>query len=290
MSKMRGLGRGIETLIPAPKALPAATGTTPGDSWELAVEKIIPSRWQPRRAFDATGLEELAASIAAHGLMSPLVVRKAGDGIFELVAGERRLRAMRDILQWEKAPVRLMNAEDAVMRELALVENLQRADLNPIEIANAYHELKKELGLTHEAVADRLKVSRPQVTNFLRLLELPEEIKELVASGKLPVGSARALLPLSNPMAQIKLARKAVEEELSTRQVERLAAESRKTKTPPQPKPAAPDIAFLEERLRRHLGSKVTVDDHKGKGKIVIEYYSLAEAQGILDRMGLPGE
>ncbi len=295
MAKSRGLGRGLDSLIappprrePAPA--PAEAGTGQGAAWELPVGRISPSRWQPRRDFDAASLEELARSIEAYGLMNPLVVRKAGDGSYELIAGERRLRAVRDILKWEKAPVRLMTAEDARMRELALVENLQRDDLNAIEEAAAYHELRKELGLTHEAIADRLKVSRPKITNALRLLELPEEIKGLVVEGKLPAGSARALLALANPVAQIKLARRAVEEGLSTRQVEKLASEKRREPAPAPEKRRPPHVEDLEDRLRRHFGTKVAVEDNKGKGRIVLEYYSVEEAQRILDRMGLPPE
>ncbi len=292
MAKARGLGRGLDSLIaPAPRReAPPPAGGGPEQPWEVPVDRITPSRWQPRRDFDAASLDELARSIEAYGLMNPLVVRKAEGGSYELIAGERRLRAVRDILRREKVAVRLMTAEDARMRELALVENLQRDDLNPIEEAAAYHELRKELGLTHEAIADRLKVSRPKISNALRLLELPEEIKGLVVEGKLPAGSARALLSLSNPVSQIKLARRAVEEGLSTRQVEKLASEKRKEPAAAPDKRRQPDIEYLEDRLRRHFGTKVSVEDNKGKGRIVLEYYSVAEAQRILDRMGLPEE
>ena len=291
MAKSRGLGRGLDSLIPA---APVAERDGPvreeNGVWELRVDRIAPSRWQPRRDFDADKLLELARSIEEHGLINPLVVRKRDDGGYELIAGERRLRAIRDVLKREVAPVRLMRAEDAAMRELALVENLQRDDLNPMEEAAAYHELRRELGLTHDAIAERLKVSRPKITNTMRLLELPEEVKGLVADGSLSAGTARALLTIDNPIAQIKLARRAVEEGLSTRRVEQLAADLRKEK-PRQPEKKRPShIEDLEDRLRRHFGSRVTVADEKGKGRIVIEYHSVEEAQHILDRMGLPPE
>ena len=292
MAKARGLGRGLDSLIPA---APVAERDAPiregGDGvWELRVDRILPSRWQPRRDFNPELLNELARSIESHGLINPLVVRKTTDGGYELIAGERRLRAIRDILKKEMAPVRLMRAEDATMRELALVENLQRDDLNPIEEAVAYHELRKELGLTHEAIAERLQVSRPKITNTMRLLELPEEIKQLVAAGELAAGSARALLTLSNPVAQLKLAKRAVAEGLSTRRVEQLVAEAQKEKSRPPEKPRATHVLDLEERLRRHFGTKVQVDDEKGKGRIILEYYSVEDAQRILDCMGLPPE
>lgn len=291
MAKSRGLGRGLDSLIPV---VPVAERGGPireeDGVWELRVDRITASRWQPRQDFDPERLLELARSIEDHGLINPLVVRKRDDGSYELIAGERRLRAIRDILKREAAPVRLMRAEDARMRELALVENLQRDDLNPIEEAAAYHELRKELGITHEAIADRLKVSRPKITNTMRLLELPEEVKQLVIDGSLSAGSARALLPLSNPITQIKLAKRAVAEGLSTRRVEQVASDLQKEKPRPPEKKRPAHVEDLEDRLRRHFGSKVTVDDDNGKGRIIIEYYSVGEAQQVLDRMGLPPE
>ncbi len=234
-------------------------------------------------------MQELADSIESHGLINPLVVRDLGDGKYELIAGERRLRAIRDRLGRAKAPARLMTAEDAKMRELALVENLQRDDLNPIEEAAAFHELRKELGITHEAIAERLKVSRPKITNTMRLLELPEEVKQMVADGSLPGGTARALLSLSNPVAQIKLAKRAVAEGLSTRRVEQLAAEKAKPAARPEKRREA-HVEILEDRLRNYFSSKVRVEDEGGKGRIVLEYYSVDDAQRLLDRMGLPPE
>jgi ParB family chromosome partitioning protein len=292
MAKARGLGRGLDSLIPT--AAPVAERDAPlreGENgmMELRADRITPNRWQPRRHFDPQKLEELARTIDSHGLMQPLVVRKMPGGGYELIAGERRLRAMRDILKRETVPVQVITADDAMVREMALVENLQRDDLNPIEEAAAYHELHRELGLTHEAIAERLQVSRPKITNAMRLLELPEEIKQLIAKGELAAGSARAILGLSSPVAQLKLARRAVEEGLSTRKVEQLVAELQKSRpaSPERPLPP-PHVASLEERLRDYFGTKIQIDDDKGKGRIVIEYYSVDDAQRILERMGLP--
>lgn len=294
MAKARGLGRGLDRLM-ADAAAPVAERDAPiregGDGvMELRVDRIVPNRWQPRQRFDQQKLEELARTIESHGLMQPLVVRRRGDdGSYELIAGERRLRAMRDILKKETVPVRLIQADDDMVREMALVENLQRDDLNPLEEAAAYQELNQELGMTHEAIAGRLQVSRSKITNSIRLLELPEEVKQLVAGGQLAAGTARALLGLDNHLTQIKLAKRAVAEHLNTRRVEQLVAEALKPR-PQQTmgRPAQPHVADLEDRLRRHFSSKVVVEDNKGKGRIVIEYYSVDDAQRILERMGLP--
>lgn len=295
MAKSRGLGRGLESLIPA--APPVAERDAPlregGDGvWELKVDHIVANRWQPRRDFDSERLEELARSIDSDGLINPLVVRRSNDGGYELIAGERRLRAMRDILKRETVPVRLMRVEDARMRELALVENLQREDLNPIEEATAFDEMVSKLGLTHEEVAKRLNKAsgyRSVITNRIRLLTLPEEVKRLVAERELEPTKARALAALENPVLQIKLARRIVEEGLSAAQVEKLVADLKKEKNraPAPEKTVPPHVADLEDRLTHHFGSKVVVEDNNGKGRIVVEYYSVDDAQRILERMGV---
>jgi ParB family chromosome partitioning protein len=269
-----------------------AADAAPASAREVDIGLVLPSPWQPRQAFDSGKLNELAGSIRENGMIQPLVVRTKGDG-FEVIAGERRLRAARDVLGWKTVPVIVMDAEDARMRELALVENLQRADLNAMEIAEAYRALAESEGMTHENIARRVGVSRGQVTNMLRLLELPEEVKRLVAENSLSAGSARAILGMNSPLAQLRLARRAVEEGLSTRKIEELAAErksdgGRDAKPPIRAVP--PHVADLEDRLLRYFGTKVTVDDKNGKGRIVIEYYSVDDADRLLKRMGLPEE
>jgi ParB family chromosome partitioning protein len=287
----RGLGRGLDSLITS--SLPGrdamAEEGSSGQILRLAVADIVPSPWQPRREFDSGALEELAFSIRDSGLISPLVVRPLKDGRHELIAGERRLRAVRDILKWADVPARLMTADDAKARELTLVENLQRADLNPIEEAAAYSELQSSLGLTHEAIAERLHVSRAKITNALRLFRLPEEIKKLVADGSLDMGKARAVAGIDNPLDQIRLARRAVADGLSTRQVEQAVGE-RKTGVRRPEKRREAYIESIEERLRLHFGSKVTVADHGGAGRIIINYFSPAEAERIFTLIGLPPE
>ena len=291
MVKARGLGRGIESLIASSRSKENAPSSAPEPDgvWELAVDRIEPSPWQPRRDFNSEELQELAMSIRDQGLISPLVVRRRKDGSHELIAGERRLRAVRDILKWEKAPVRLMTVNDAKARELTLVENLQRADLNPIEEAAAFQELQKGLGLTHEDIASLLHVSRAKITNALRLFRLPDEVRKMVGDGSLDEGKARAILGLETPLEQIRLARRVVADGLSTRQVEREAkARSSAGRKEAKGKKREVYVEALEERLRRHLVTRVKVEDDGGKGRIIIDYFSVAEAERVLKRMGLP--
>ncbi len=306
------LGRGLSALIssaPAPAAAPAvpAAPAAPAipampagnDRWqELPLNLIDASPWQPRKEFDADKLAELADSLKTQGLVQPVVVRRRGER-YELVAGERRLRAA-SLLEWEKLPAVVIEADDARMPELALVENLQRDDLNPLEIAAAYEALQRDYGLTHQQIAERLGISsRSQVTNLLRLLELPEEVKKLVAADRLSSTKARALLALTDPLSQIELGRRAAEEEWTVQILEKAiaargggkGAKARKTEKPTGPdRPAAPEAADLARRLSAHLGTKVTVQDEQGRGTIAIEYYSPEEAARLLEIMGLPLE
>jgi ParB family chromosome partitioning protein len=286
------LGRGLDSLIPSAPA-PAARGDAPqGDGTpELRADSITPNSRQPRRNFDPVRLEELARSIETQGLIQPVTVTRREDGSYELIAGERRLRAMRDVLKWEKVPVRVMTVDERRKGELALVENLHREDLNPIEEAQAYNDLMNEFGMTHEAIAQRLQRDRSTVTNALRLLKLPEEVRQLIASRELPPSIARALLGLANPLSQIRLARQTVSEGLSARKVEAMVKDAQRDKPARAPeKQRPPHVAHLENRLTEYFGSKVVIDDDNGKGRIVLEYYSVEDAQRLLNRMGVPGE
>ncbi len=290
----RGLGRGLDSLIPSPSA-PAERDSPLREkadgALELRADRITPNRRQPRRAFDQGRLEELARSIETQGLIQPITVTRRSDGGYELIAGERRLRAMRDVLKWEMVPVRVMTVEEQRRGELALVENLHREDLNPVEEAQAYHDLMNEFGLTHESIAQRLQRDRSTITNALRLLKLPEEVRGLVASREVPPSIARAILGLENPLQQIKLARQVVSEGLSARRVEALVKDMQREKPPRAPeKPRPPHVTHLENRLTDYFGSKVSIEDDNGKGRIVLEYYSIGDAQRLLNRMGLPSE
>ena len=299
----RGLGRGLGALIPdaaatagesSPENTPAREeGAFPGRGFvDLDVSLVDTSPWQPRQDFDEEKLQELADSIREQGLVQPVVVRRKG-GRYELVAGERRLRAVRRLGE-ERIPAVLMEASDNKVRELALVENLQRDDLNPIEVARAYRALQQDLTLTHEQIGSRLGVSRAQISNTLRLLDLPEEVKGFVSTGALSAGHARALLALADVASQIRLAKQAVKEGMSVRAVERLVAGRSKAnaasrgQTDSPKKPKDPHVLDVEDRIRDYLGTKVTVSDRGGKGSIHIEYYSPGDVKRILDRMGVP--
>lgn len=301
MAKVRrGLGRGLGALISDSKGAgagapsmadePASASSASSGVAELPLDSIQPSPWQPRQMFDDDRLEELARSILEQGLVQPLVVRRKGD-VYELVAGERRMRALRK-LKRDTAPAVIMNATDAKMRELALVENLQRDDLNAIEVAHAYEALLNESDLTHELIATRLGVSRSRVTNTLRLLELPEEVKGMVSNGRLSAGHARALLSLPDPLSQIRLAKRAVSDRLSVRDMEKMTAKrggaGGRPKKAGGAKEKAPEALGLEERLRNHLNTKVVVQDKGGKGTITVHYYSPEDAGRICDKMNLP--
>ncbi|MDR2391509.1 MAG: ParB/RepB/Spo0J family partition protein [Planctomycetota bacterium] len=292
MTKQRGLGRGLASLI-GPSGPKRDSGAVAADAvWELAVEKIAVSPSQPRKRFDPGELNNLAQSIKDHGLMEPLVVRRLEGGAYRLIAGERRLRAIRDILKFPVALVRLMNtADDAGAYLLTLEENLQRADLNPIEEAAAYAELRDGLGMTQEEIAGRLHISRSKVANALRMFALPEEVKELVREGKLDGSKAKAIAGLDNPIEQIRLARQAAEGGLNAREVERAVSGNRKSAgSGGRGQRKDVNIESLEERLRHYFGSKVTISDRNGRGRIIIDYFSVGEAQRILDLIGLPPE
>lgn len=303
-AKRRALGRGLGSLITGSDAQPsrakaeAPPSSPPEGLSELPVERVHPSPWQPRREFDEQGLAALADSIREQGLVQPVIVRQRPDGEYELVAGERRWRATQRLGQTRIRAV-VMEASDRRMRELALVENLQREDLNPLETAYAYESLRGELDLTHEQIAARLGVARSSVSNTLRLLDLPDEVKRFVAEGRLRLGHARAILSLPEAMSQIRLARRAVEQGLSVREVERLTSgtaspsSSGSAKSDSQGTSARevdPLVQDVEDRLREHLGAKVRVQDHGGKGRIVVEYYSPEDATRILGRMGVPSD
>lgn len=305
----RALGKGLGALIPSKPAsaapvgatepAPATEGAVPSGLVRLPLHQVHASPWQPRQVFQEEKLHELAESMREQGLIEPIIVRavKAEDGQtrYEVIAGERRMRAA-GILEWADIPAVIMEASDNRIREMALVENLQRDDLNAIEIALAYQALQDELHLTHENIAKRLGISsRSQITNTLRLLQLPEEVKSLVSEGRLAPGAARAILALPDPLSQIKLARKAVDDGLSVRDVEKLANRKPGGKSASSPAPerkpdADPQVRNLEERLGTHLGTRVRIQDEKGKGTIAIEYYSYDDVARILGSMGLAKE
>ncbi len=275
----KALGRGLEALLPIGGV---KTILEDKEIQELPIEHIIPNRYQPRREFSDSELVELAESVKQNGLLQPILVRRKGDGFFELIVGERRLRAARIAgLHSVAAIVRNSNDEQAI--ELALVENLQRKDLNPMEAARAYHRMVQEFGFTHESIAQRLGKDRSSIANLVRLVNLPSEIQQLIESDLISTGHAKVILGLENSEKQIKLARRIAQEQLSVRQAEEEVAREarwRKGKRVAWRRKPYPD---LEERIQKHLGTRVTILKGKRSGKVVIHYFSSAELERLLE-------
>ena len=278
------LGRGLAALIGDMAVMEGARVTESGSgSKRLPVDFIIANRANPRRTFDPDQLEELTNSIREKGVMSPLLVRPTDDpNIFELIAGERRWRASQQA-GLETIPALVRDVSDEAAIAMALIENIQREDLNPIEEAVALQRLQQEFQLTQQQVADAVGKSRVTISNLLRLIALPEEIKTLLSHGDLEMGHARALLGLPAER-QIEGARHVVARGMTVRQTEALVRQWLNTQQAPKSEPKSdPDIQRLEQRLAERLGSPVQIrHGEKGKGQLVIRYNSLDELQGVL--------
>ncbi|MFT3808047.1 ParB/RepB/Spo0J family partition protein [Arenimonas sp.] len=289
-TKKRGLGRGLEALLGTSKPAAAAAEEVRGDSMRtLEIGLLHPGRYQPRTGMDPERLTELAESIKAQGVIQPIVVRETGRHKYEIIAGERRWRAAQ-LAGLADVPVVVREVDDRAVIAMALIENIQREDLNPLEEAQALSRLIDEFALTHQQAAEAVGRSRAAVSNLLRLLELPEEIRKLLEHKRLEMGHARALLTLA-PAAAIALANTAAEQGLSVREVERrgqqLAQGRVPTKSEPKPaKKADADIASLERELSERLGAKVSVQHGRGgRGKLVIAYHGLETLDGILEKL-----
>jgi len=290
--KKRGLGRGLEALL-GPKAAEAPPAEAqPGEALRtLPVGQLQPGKYQPRTQMDSTKLDELAESIKAQGVIQPIVVRELAPGQFEIVAGERRWRASQRAGLAE-VPVVVRELDDRTVIAMALIENIQREDLNPLEEAQSLQRLISEFSLTHAEAAEAVGRSRAAVSNLLRLLELPPAIRALLEARRLEMGHARALLPLSPELAS-KLAHEAAENDWSVREVEHRAQQFAAGKLPVNGKKARPgktapqpDIASLETELSESLGTKVTIAHGRGgKGKLVIAYTDLDTLDGVLERL-----
>ena len=290
---MRGLGRGLDALLPvrSPPSTstqgpdrPAAPSYGEGNVFSCALEHIVPQRGQPRQHFDPQKLDELAQSIKEHGLLEPIVVRRRGESQFEIIAGERRWRAaqragLRDVL----VVVRDVSAKDAF--ELALIENVQRADLDPIEFSEALDRLVREHGYTQESLAERVGKDRSTIANALRLLKLPKIVREQVVNGELSEGHARALLGAPSDTVLLELSDKVVKGRLSVRQTESLvrSAKAKKAGGDGKPKGKSAGTRDLETRLERKLGARVEVRDKDGKGEIAVKYGSWDDLDRILE-------
>jgi len=275
----RALGKGLDALLPTGVAKPSGGG---GEVHQLPIEQIIPNRYQPRTDFQESELIHLADSIKQHGILQPIVVRRKGDGFFELIAGERRLRAAK-LAGLRHVPATIRNSTDEQALILALLENLQREDLNPMEAARAYHRMAKEFGLTQDVIAQQIGKDRSSVANIARLVNLPNEIQVLVESGQISTGHAKVLLGLTKVEAQLKLARHIVDAQLSVRQAERLAtSQPRLTKNKKRERlaKAYPD---LEERLQRRLGTRVSIVQGRSGGQILIDYFTPVELNRLVE-------
>jgi ParB family chromosome partitioning protein len=277
MSRRRGLGKGLEALIPV--AVEEESGLN-----EVAISSITPNPMQPRTNLEREALEELAASIKEHGLIQPLIVTQQGPERYQLIAGERRWQAAR-LAGLPTVPIIVKEATTQQLLELALVENIQRADLNPLEEALAFRQLVDEFGLTQEQVAERVGKSRVAVTNTIRLLRLAPEVKQALSDGTIREGHARALLALPTAEAQISALKTIANRALSVRQTEelvrRLTAEPAPAKPPRE---ESPETRALEEEFRDTLGTKVNLyRNRKGQGRVVIHFYSEEELQTIYD-------
>lgn len=275
MPERKALGRGLSTLLGTPDLEPDRLR-------EIAVDKIVPNADQPRKSFDESALDDLAASIARHGVVQPLVVRPLASGAFEIIAGERRWRAAQRAGLFE-VPTIVREAEEHHALELALVENVQREDLNPADEGRAYKRLMSEFGLTQDQVAERVGKSRASVANMLRLLRLPADVLGWLESGELSTGHAKALLSLEDPVRILEAAREMIRASLTVRQAEALVARGKRA-------PATPAVAVSEglgssdpnlraavDTLERALGTKVTIRQHGARGRIEIHYHSREE-------------
>ncbi|MGB2695906.1 MAG: ParB/RepB/Spo0J family partition protein [Dehalococcoidia bacterium] len=280
MTRARGLGRGLSALIPS----------KPGVD-EVDVDLIVPNPQQPRTVMDEGALNELVESVREHGVIQPLLVSEGEQpGVYQLIAGERRLRAAR-LAGLQRVPVVVKEAASGELLELALVENLQREDLNALEEALAYRRLADEFDMTQEAIATRVGRSRTAVANAMRLLALSDEVKASLASGEMTEGHARALLGLEDPGVRRRVWREVVDRGLSVRETEALVRRGGPTtKAPASRAPAAsdPDVSRLEERLRTALGTKVELHQRaRGRGRLVVHFYSDEELEGLLARLGV---
>jgi ParB family chromosome partitioning protein len=278
----KGLGRGLGALIPGASE-PRLETDGGALSFRVEVDRITPSPFQPRRTFDEAKIEELAASIRNQGIIQPLVVRRKGDG-YELIAGERRWRAaMRAGLA--QVPIVVRDASDHEALQLALVENLQREDLNPIEEANGYRRLQEEFQWSQEEMAEKVGKSRPAIANSMRLLSLPTEVQQEVSSGNLPAGQARALLGLHTEPLILSAYREVLAKGLSTRETEKLVRHLLLGRRRRRQVPLIdPDLRSIVEELQRLLGTRVRLlpKARSARGKIEIEYYSLPDLDRII--------
>ncbi len=279
----RGLGQGLSALFGEDTLENELSGAL-----NLAIEKVEPRSDQPRSVFDESSLQELADSISQFGIIQPITVRKLDSGYYQIIAGERRWRAAR-LAGLKEVPVRVIEADDRRTMELALVENLQREDLNPIEEARGFHSLMQEYGLTQDEASQSVGKSRPAIANSLRLLSLTPPVLAMVEDGDISAGHARTLLPIKDEALQLKMANRVYEEGLSVRQTEQLVTkllsnlESTVETSSEKQEIAVDYIADTQRRLTTALGRKVIIKNSKRRGKIELEYYGSEDREALID-------
>ena len=277
----KALGKGLQALLPEKKTL---VWKVEQESQMLALGQILPNRYQPRTVFSDEELAELAQSIREHGVLQPVVVRRKGDGMYELIAGERRTRAAK-IAGLSAIPAIIRNSNDEKALAIALIENIQRQNLNPLEEARAYSRLMSEFGLTQDLVAQSVGKERSTIANLLRLLTLPKDVQGHVQNGSLSLGHAKLLAGLSSEDQQIRLAKKTVEENLSVRQLEILIGEQKKPKTLKVKIERSGPYRNLEDQLRKRLGTKVQIKGGARGGQMIIHFFSNEELDRIVSVM-----
>lgn len=307
----RRLGRGLSSLISSPVPIdqtsdhrPSSTRDSPSidsptsanttialaDSETLLMiepGQIHPNPHQPRKHFDEESLKALASSIQTDGLMQPIIVRPRPEGGYELVAGERRLRAAQ-LIELKTIPSLVREVDEETSAALALIENLQREDLNPIERSEAFSQLIDDYGLTHQELADRLGMNRSTMTNFLRLMELSESEKAALRDGLLSMGHAKVLLSITNPAQRSALTKQTISRGWSVRELERRTTNSEKLPSHTDKKEIAPHLQDLQKQLGEHLGTKVSIRQgkKKGVGRLIVDFYSLDQFDGLLEQFG----
>ncbi len=286
MGKKKELSKGLQDLLSGVIGIDEEISIR-----NMEISKIVPNKSQPRDYFDPDDMQQLVESVRDNGVLQPIIVRPINDG-YEIVAGERRWRAANQLgLKDVPVVVKILEKEKAM--EIALVENLQRADLNPMEKALAYKNLINEYGLTQEEVAQKLRIDRSSVANIVRLLELPGEVQSCVSRGTISMGHARALLGAGAPNVMEKVCRRVLDEGLSVRQVEAIISQIKKTGQSAAVKPEkvvnekSATILDVEDRLRKALKTKVSLKEQKGKGKLVVEFYNNSQLEHILSMLGV---
>src|SRR3989344_2235180 len=275
------LGRGLNALISGGSRQKNTSDEQSGQErvWHIPVSSITPNTHQPRQNFSASELEDLSVSIKEHGILQPLLVTERADGGYELVAGERRWRAAQ-MASLATVPALIKKMADRQKLEVALIENIQRENLNPLEEAFAYQRLMEEFDLTQQEVADKVGKSRPAIANTIRLLSLPEEVKTALVDKRINMGQARALLSLEDPVKQLDMLSSMLGQRITVRELERAVGRQNPSKIHRNP-----NLAYLEDKLRAALGTKVSLTQKGERGTVVIDYYSQEELTNIIKKI-----